>query len=114
MSAKTVEKSVIQEKFVTKRGLHEFLTVECDLFLPPLQNTNHNWLMLIWQDKKKVRIICYNGWFNLAKVLKNKEATHAAYLKSKEREWMTFWASWEKMESKNICLQPQEMESHLS
>ena len=60
MTTKIVEKSAIQEKFSAKRGLYEFLTVECDLFLPPLPNTNHNWLRMIWSDKKKVSRVPIN------------------------------------------------------
>ncbi len=51
---KVVQRSDIEEHFKTKKGLHEFLTVECDLYLPPLEYTNSDWLRQIWKGEKNV------------------------------------------------------------
>jgi hypothetical protein len=65
MQTKVIEKGEIEKHFKTKKGLHQFLTVECDFFLPPIMFTNSDWLRLIWQGKKRVRyylVILYDNY----------------------------------------------------
>ena len=54
MNQNIVTKQMIGAVFSTKKGLHEFLTVEVEIFLPPRQYTNTAWLRDIWAGKKKV------------------------------------------------------------
>ena len=49
-----INKQQIATVFNTKKGLHEFLTVEMDLYLPKLDCVNVDWLRDIWQGKKPV------------------------------------------------------------
>ncbi len=54
---KKVPKREISLVFEDKKGLHEFLTVDMEYFLPGLMYVNIEWLRSIWQGKKKVTII---------------------------------------------------------
>jgi hypothetical protein len=49
-----VNKSSIGLVFQDKRGLHEFLTVEMEYFLPATPFCNIEWLRKIWTGKGKV------------------------------------------------------------
>ena len=49
-----VSKAQISQVFSTKKGLHEFLTIEMEFCLPPLPYTNIDWLCDIWKAEKKV------------------------------------------------------------
>ena len=60
MSTTTIYKQQIAGVFQTKKGLHEFLTVETEFFLPPLEYVNIEWLRDIWAGKKKVRHPLYS------------------------------------------------------
>jgi hypothetical protein len=40
--------------FQDKKGLHEFLTVEMQYYLPSLTYCNYEWLREIWAGKRKV------------------------------------------------------------
>ncbi len=52
--AGTVTRGEVEQVFSTKKGLHEFLTVQAEYFLPPLAFTNTAWLRDIWTGKKRV------------------------------------------------------------
>jgi hypothetical protein len=54
MTEVKVHRNDISGVFTTKKGLHEFLTIEIKYFLPPIQYTNMDWLSDIWQGKRKV------------------------------------------------------------
>jgi hypothetical protein len=51
MSDIKVNRSNISQVFTTKKGLHEFLTIEMEYCLPPIQYTNIEWLSEIWKGK---------------------------------------------------------------
>ena len=51
----TVSKQAIGVVFENKKGLHEFLTVEMEYFLPGIPYVNVEWLRDIWSGDKKVR-----------------------------------------------------------
>ena len=55
MTTNTVNKQDIGLVFQTKKGLHEFLTVEMEYFLRSNDYVNIDWLRDIWSGKKKVR-----------------------------------------------------------
>lgn len=55
MNNATVTKSQIRQVFQDKKGLHEFLVVEMEFYLPALNFTNIEWLRGIWQGQKRVR-----------------------------------------------------------
>ena len=50
-----VDKKQISLVFEDKQGLHEFLTVEMEFFLPSLPIVNIEWLRNIWSGRQKVR-----------------------------------------------------------
>ncbi len=50
----TVTKSQVGQVFQDKRGLHEFLTVEMEYYLPSSPYWNVEWLREIWIGHKKV------------------------------------------------------------
>lgn len=54
MNNLSVTRHEIEGVFSTKKGLHEFLTIECNYFLPPNEYTNIEWLRDISQGKKRV------------------------------------------------------------
>jgi len=47
----------VEQVFQDKRGLHEFLTVEMEYFLPDPSYCNIEWLREIWQGQKQVGLI---------------------------------------------------------
>jgi hypothetical protein len=53
-NTKTIPKQTLAGVFTTKRGLHEFLTVEMEYYLPPNEYTNIEWLREVWAGGKKV------------------------------------------------------------
>ena len=55
MNNQIVNTQVVNGVFSTKKGLHEFYSVELEYFLPPLNYTNIDWLRDIWSGQKKVR-----------------------------------------------------------
>ena len=59
MNQTQVNKQDIALVFTTKKGLHEFLTVEMEFFLPPLHYTSIDWIRDIWQGKKRVSLQLY-------------------------------------------------------
>jgi len=52
----SVTRQQVEQLFRTKRGLHEFLTLDCEFFLPPVKCTNIEWLKAIWKGNKKVSV----------------------------------------------------------
>lgn len=56
METTNVHRNSIQNVFTTKKGLHEFLTIQMQYYLPAVQYTNMAWLSGIWKGKKKVCI----------------------------------------------------------
>jgi len=56
MTTQQVPRQQVEQVFRTKRGLHEFMTVECDYFLQPHKCTNHAWVREIWAGTKKVSL----------------------------------------------------------
>ena len=58
----TINKQQIAVVFQTKKGLHEFLTVEAEFFLPSLQYVNIEWLREIWSGKKKASVMQAAHW----------------------------------------------------
>ncbi len=54
MAAGQVNKNDIALLFRTKRGLHQFLTVEANYFLPAEGLTSMTWLREIWTGRKRV------------------------------------------------------------
>ena len=57
MSEVKVHRNEITPVFTTKKGLHEFLTIEMEFCLPAIQYSNLDWLSEIWKGKKKVSIL---------------------------------------------------------
>ena len=55
MAAQTVTKSQVGQVFQDKKGLHEFLTVEMQFYLPAINYYNYEWLRDIWSGARKVR-----------------------------------------------------------
>ena len=49
-----VNRQDISMHFTSKKGMHEFLSVENEFFLPLLHYTNVDWLGAIWRGEKKV------------------------------------------------------------
>jgi ribosome-associated toxin RatA of RatAB toxin-antitoxin module len=56
MSDIKVSKNQIEGVFTTKKGLNEFMSIEMEYCMPPIQYTNVGWLSEIWQGRKKVSI----------------------------------------------------------
>ena len=56
MAQAIVTKSQVSQVFEDKKGLHEFLTVEMEYYLPASNFCNIEWLRNIWSGKKKVNI----------------------------------------------------------
>jgi hypothetical protein len=54
----TVSKGAAAQVFTTKKGLYEFMVVECEYLLPPIQYTSMDWLRDISQGKKAVSNTC--------------------------------------------------------
>jgi len=51
-----VEGRSLKELFGPARDIYKFLTVECQLFLPPFPYSNHRWMDLIWANERKVSL----------------------------------------------------------
>jgi hypothetical protein len=59
MTTTTVTKSALGQVFQDKKGLHEFLVVKMEYYLPAVNCTNIEWLRGIWSREKKVMISCH-------------------------------------------------------
>ena len=54
MSEVKITKNQIEGVITSKKGLHEFLSIEVEYCLPPISYTNIDWLSEIWRGERKV------------------------------------------------------------